>query len=153
MPIISHIELLSTPEQPALTIRTRASVDKLPEVIGNGFGALAAYLGSQGAYPAGMPFVAYHNMDMADLDVELGFPVSGPLPGGGDIKYAPVPGGLRAYCLYLGPYCDMKPAYDDMAAWIAENGLTPAGTAYEYYFNGPEFPDEQRLTQIVMPLA
>ena len=152
MPRISNIELLKSPEQPALTIRTRASVDQLPTVIGRGFGKLAAYLSSLGEHLAGTPFVAYHNMDMTDLDVELGFPIASLLPGSEDIQYAPVPGGLRAFCMYLGPYGGMKTAYDNMAAWITENGFMPDGAAYECYYNGPEYPDEQLLTQIVMPL-
>lgn len=152
MPRISRIELLKPSDQPALTIRTRASADQLPTIIGSAFGRLAAHIGALGEHLAGMPFVAYHNMDMADLDVEIGFPVAGPLPGSGDIVYAPVPGGLRAFCMYLGPYCDMKPVYDEMAAWIAANGVTPTGVAYEHYYNGPGTPEEHLLTQIVMPL-
>ena len=152
MPRISNIELLNTAEQPALTIRTRTSVDKLPMVIGQGFGQLAAHLGALGAHLANVPFVAYHNMDMADLDVELGFPVDGPLTGSGGIRYAPVPSGLRVFCMYLGPYSAMRPVYDEMAAWITSHGYSPAGAAYEYYYNGPGTPEEQLLTQIVMPL-
>ena len=152
MPRISNIELLRTAEQPALTIRTRTSADRLPMVIGQGFGQLAAQLGALGEHLAGMPFVAYHNMDMTDLDVELGFPVADPLAGSGDIRYTPVPGGLRAFCMCLGPYSAMKPVYDEMAAWISANGYTPSGSAYEVYYNGPGTPEEHLLTQIVMPL-
>jgi effector-binding domain-containing protein len=152
MPIISNIELINTPLQPALTIRTRTPVDKLPMIIGQSYGKIAAYLGSLGAHPSGVPFVAYHNMDMTDLDVELGFPVAEPLPDSDDIKSVPIPAGLRAFCMYLGPYGAMAPAYDDMAAWIAANGLTPVGTAYEHYYNGPGTPEEQLLTQIIMPV-
>ncbi len=152
MPRISSIDLFKTPEQPALTIHTRASVEQLPMVIDQGFERLAVYMGALGEHLAGLPFVAYHNMDMGELDVELGFPVSGMLPGKGDIKYAPVPGGLSISCMYLGPYCDMRPVYDEMSAWIESNGYIPSGTTYEHYLNGPETPEEQLLTQIVMPL-
>jgi effector-binding domain-containing protein len=152
MPRISSIELLNTPEQPALVIRTRTPVEKLPAVIGESFGAIAGYLGSLGEHPAGVPYVAYHNMDMADLDVEIGFPVSAPLPGAGDIQYAPIPAGRRAFCMYQGPYAQMSPVYGELAAWIAKSGFTPTGVAYELYFNGPEFPEAQLLTQIVMPV-
>jgi effector-binding domain-containing protein len=114
---------------------------------------LAAYLGSLGEHPAGVPFVAYYNMDMADLDVEIGFPVAAPLPGREDIRYAPVPAGKRAFCMYQGAYSEMAPVYDEMAAWITANGYTPVGTAYECYYNGPDCPADQLLTQIVMPVV
>mgnify|MGYP000854129502 CR=1 FL=1 len=152
MPRISSIEILNTPEQPALSIRTRSSVDKLPMVIGESFAKLAGYLGSLGEHPSGVPFVAYHNMDMADLDVEIGFPVAAPLPGREDIQYAPVPAGKRVFCMYLGAYSEMAPVYDEMASWITANGYTPVGTAYEYYYNGPDCPTAQLLTQIAMPV-
>ena len=152
MPRISNIELLNCPDQPALTIRTRTSVDKLSVMIGFGYDRLAAYLGTLGEHMSNMPFVAYHNMDMADLNVEIGFPVPSPLAGNGDIHYAPVPGGLRAFCMYLGPYSEMAPVYNEMAVWIIKNGFTAVGTSYEYYFNGPDCPEDQLLTQIVMPV-
>ncbi len=152
MPRISTIELIKTPEQPALSIRTRTPADKLPMVIGQAFGKLAAYLGALGVHPSGIPFVAFHNMDMADLDVEMGFPVAEPLPGREDIQYAPVPAGRRAFCMYQGAYSEMAPVYDEMAAWITANGYTPVGTAYEYYYNGPDVPEPQLLTQIVLPV-
>jgi effector-binding domain-containing protein len=152
MPRISDFELLKTPDQPALCIRTRTPVDGLPAIIGQSYGRLGAYLASLGGHLAGVPFVAYHNMDMADLDVEMGFPVASQLPGSGDIRYAPVPGGLRAFCMYQGAYGQMAPVYGELAEWIGRHGFVPVGTAYEYYFNGPDFPEEQLLTQIVMPL-
>ena len=152
MPRISDIELINTPEQPALSIRTRTPADKLPMVIGGSFAKIAAYLNALGEHPAGVPYVAYHNMDMADLDVEIGFPVAAPLPGREDIGYAPVPAGRRAFCMYQGAYSEMAPVYDELAAWITANGYTPVGTAYEYYYNGPDCPEAQLLTQIVMPV-
>ena len=152
MPRISDIELIKTPEQPVISIRARTPADKLPMVIGQAFGKLAAYLVSLGEHPSGIPFVAYHKMDMADLDVEMGFPVAAPLPGHEDIQYSPVPAGKRVFCMYLGAYSEMAPVYDEMASWITANGYTPVGTAYEYYYNGPDCPTAQLLTQIAMPV-
>ncbi len=102
---------------------------------------------------ADVPFVAYHNMDMHDLDVEIGFPVSKSLPGREDIKAGLIPAGQFVFCMFRGPYAEMKPAYSDMAKWIEDHGLTAAGIAYEYYYNGPEFPQSEALTKIVMPLS
>ena len=152
MPRISSIEMLKTPDQPALSIRTRTTVDQLPILIGQGYGRMAAYLASLGEHPSSVPFVAYHNMDMSDLDVELGFPIASPLPGNGDIICSSVPGGLRVFCMYLGPYSQIGPLYNELAAWITSNGLTQTGAACEYYFNVPDCPEEQLLTQVVMPV-
>ena len=44
MPRISNIEILSLPEQPVLYIRQQTAPAALPEVIGKGYGRLAAHL-------------------------------------------------------------------------------------------------------------
>ena len=99
-----------------------------------------------------MPFVAYHNMDMQDLDIEMGFPVANRLSGKGDIKLINIPGGKHAFCMYLGAYSGLEPVYREMAEWIQKNGYEATGDAYEHYYNGPGRPENELLTKIVMPL-
>ncbi len=141
------------PTQPALTIRTRAAVQDLPQVLGKAFGAIAQYLGELGGQSAGPPFAAYHNMDMQDLDIEIGFPVPGKLPGRDDIKVSEIPGGRAATCLYVGPYSDIGPAYNALSQWMKENGHEPTGVAYEMYLDDPDqTPPEELKTQILFPL-
>jgi hypothetical protein len=62
-------ELLDRSVQPTLAIRTRTAVQNLPQVLGQAYSAIMQYAGPLGAQPCGAPFVAYHNMDMKDLDV------------------------------------------------------------------------------------
>jgi effector-binding domain-containing protein len=121
-------------------------------LIGAGYGKLAVYLGELGEYLSDVPYVAYHNMDMQNLDVEIGFPVPKALPGMGDIRSGSIPEGRVVSCMYRGAYREMVPTYTEMADWIEKNGLQPAGTAYECYYNGPEYPESELLTMIVMPV-
>lgn len=72
--------------QPTLAIRSRAAVQDLPRVLREDYGAIAQELGEQGERPPGLPFVAYHNMDIQDLDIEIGFPVTRELPGKNDVQ-------------------------------------------------------------------
>lgn len=139
--------------QPTLAIRTRTAVQDLPQVLGETYHAIEEYLAELGEQPAGPPFTAYHNMDMQDLDVEIGFPVPRELPGRGDIQAGHLPEGKVATHLYIGPYSDMEPAYDALSQWIQENGYEPTGVAYEFYLSDPaETPPEEHQTQIVYPL-
>ncbi|MCC7130515.1 MAG: hypothetical protein IT297_08980 [Anaerolineae bacterium] len=62
-------ELYHQEAQPLLSIRRRASVEQLSVVIGEVFQTIGAYLGELGEQPGGAPFVAYHNLDMQDLDL------------------------------------------------------------------------------------
>ena len=109
-------KLIDQPVQPAVSIRTRSPVQELPQVVGKAFGALAQYLGELGEQPAGPPFVAYHNMDMQDLDIEIGFPVSKRLSGSHDIEASEIPGGRAATCVHAGPYDEIQRAYNALSA-------------------------------------
>ncbi|MDN7013929.1 GyrI-like domain-containing protein [Methanoculleus sp. FWC-SCC3] len=152
MPRVSNIELLRKREQPTLSIRTRAKVEDLPVLIGEGYSRMADYLKELGELLSDVPYVAYHNMDMQDLDVEMGFPVSKILPEKGKIQSGSIPESNVVFCMHRGAYREMASTYEEMADWIEKNGLTPAGTAYEYYYNGPEYPESELLTMIVMPV-
>ena len=139
--------------QATLTIRTRTPQKDLPQVLGRGHGTIAQYLGTLGEHPIGAPFSAYYNMDMQDLDVEIGFPVSRELPGSGEIQASQIPGGKLATCLYTGPYSEMEPAYTALMQWMAEKGHEATGVAYEMYLSDPgEVPPEELQTLIVFPL-
>ena len=71
------MEIRATKELSTLVIRISIPVEKLPEVMGPAFGEIAQVAGSLGVQLTGPPFAAYHNLDMSNLDVEMGFPVSG----------------------------------------------------------------------------
>jgi len=153
MPRISNVEVLQKNEQPTLSIRTKTQVEKLPVLIGESYGKMSAYLKELGEFLEDVPFVAYHNMDMQNLDVEIGFPVAKALPGKGEIKSGVIPAGKIVFCMYRGAYSEMEPVYGEMSKWIEDNGHKAVGTAYEHYYNGPGFPESEMLTMIVMPIV
>jgi len=148
-----QFQLNELKEQPVLSVRTRTPVTNLPQEIGKTYGAIAAYLEELGEAPADAPFTAYYNMDMDDLDVEMGFPVSKPLPSRDNIQANIIPAGKQASYMYKGAYAQMGSAYEALSGWVAAQGLEPTGISYEYYFNAPgEVPDDELLTKIVFLL-
>lgn len=153
MPRVSNIDRFHKREQPTIAIRTTTVVENLPVLIGESYCRMAEYLRELGELLSDIPYVAYHNMDMQCLDVEIGFPVSRALPENGDIRPGSIPEGSIIACMYRGPYRDITPVYTEMANRIEEDGLTPAGTVYEYYYNGPGYPESELLTMIVMPVV
>lgn len=147
------IELTIQPAQPVLSIRTRTSVGNLPQELGQAYGAIIQYLDEIGEKPSGAAFAAYYNMDMENLDVEMGFVVAKPLDGKGPIKANEIPAGKQVSCIYKGPYQEMAPIYDAMSQWMTNNRLTPTGASYEFYYNSPmEVPESELLTKIMFPL-
>ncbi len=139
--------------QDVLSVRTRASVQDLPQVMGKVYGNIAQYLGEIGEYPAGPPFAAYYNMDMQNLDIEIGFPVLKKLPDKEDIKTREIPSGKFATCLYTGPYSKIEPAYNELSKWIKDNGYEATGIVYEIYLDDPsQTPPEELKTHIMFLL-
>jgi len=147
-----NCELKEQPPQPALSVRTRAAVQDLPQLFGKVYGAIMQYLGELGEQPAGMPFAAYYNMDMQNLDVEIGFPVARKFAGKGEVQPSEFPGGKLATVWHIGPYDQCGPAYEALTQWIKDHGYETTGVAYELYLSGPETPPEEIRTQIVFPL-
>jgi effector-binding domain-containing protein len=144
------IELKNTASQPVLSIRSRTTVGELPQYLGYAFQAVIEYLNEIGEQPIDAPFAAYYNIDMENLDVEAGFPVSNKLSGRGEIKLSEIPPGKQASCLYKGSYTEMKEAYEAMHDWVEKNAYLPTGVVYEFYYNSPtEVPEQELLTKIV----
>jgi effector-binding domain-containing protein len=147
-------EIKKQASQPALAIRTRAAVQDLPQVLGRCYASVYGYLEQLGQPPAGPPYIAYFNMDMQNLDLDVGVPVAQELPGNGEIQPARLPGGKVATCLYTGPYDEMGQAYDTLLKFIEDNREQPAGGAYEIYLSdSASTPPEQLQTLILFPLA
>ena len=146
-------EIKELPAQPVLSIRAKCAVQELHQLLGVSFGAIAQHLDGMGENPAGAPFVVYYNMDMQDLDVEIGFPVSHPLSEQGNILSNQIFGGKFATCLYVGPYSEVGPAYDTLTQFVKDKGVEPTGVAYEFYLNDPQTVQPSELqTQIYFPL-
>ena len=148
-----QMEFQEKPAQPVISIRTRSAVGDLPQVIGAAYASIMNYLTEMGSAPAGAPFVGYYNMDMQDLDIEVGFPVSKPLAGKGALKPGEIPAGKQVSTMHVGPYNQVEPAYHAIMEWIAANGHIPTGVCYEFYPNDPaNTPESELLTQIVFML-
>ena len=148
-----QFELTEQAAQPTLAVRTRTAVGNLPRELGKAYNAILAHLNELGEQASNAAFAAYYNMDMENLDVEMGFPVAKPLAGKGEIIAGEIPAGKQASYMYKGPYQAMEPVYEAFNRWMTENGHTPTGVCYEFYYNSPmDVPESELLTKIVFPL-
>lgn len=146
--------LVDRPRQATLVIRTHASVDRLPHVLGPAWGAIMAHAATLDVRPSGPPFVVYHDMDMTNLDVEIGFPFERPLDGAGEVHAGEIPPGPAVETVHVGPFDRMAAAYEAVQAWMAEHGHAPAGPPSEHYLDDPqEVPAAELRTRIVWPVG
>jgi effector-binding domain-containing protein len=153
MTMTYYCELKEMPAQHTLYLRTTTAYQNLPQFFGAAYSAIFQHLGTLQQQPAGPPYAAYYNMDMQNLDVEAGFPVSGLLAGKGEIKAGEIPAGKYTTCLYIGPYDGIASAYTALTQWIQENKYEPSGIAYELYLDDPtNTPPQELKTQILFQL-
>jgi effector-binding domain-containing protein len=127
----------------------------LTDYFGRAFGAASAELQRQGVTPAGAPLALYHGMPTDTVDVTAGFPVAGPVRAGDGTTVTPLPVGPAVATVYVGPYDGMTRTYDEIAAWLQAEKLTPRPDMWEEYLTDPDTnPDPATWqTRIVFPLA
>jgi len=147
------IKLVEMTAEESLFIRLRASIEDLPSVVGLGYGKICEYLAEMGEEPSGLPYIAYHNVDVDCLDMEIGFPVSKQIPASGEIKSGYTVYGLCLETMYKGPYSALLMTFDCLNGWMAENGYEPVGPRYEYFYNSSrKVPADELLTRIIIPV-
>lgn len=141
------------PAQPILCVHTRTPVQQISQTLGRAYGEIARYLGEHDQHPVGPPYVAYYNMDMNDLEIDVGMPVAGTLPTHGEIQARELPAGHYATHIYRGAYDGIGDGYQKLSEWIEEQGYEATGVSYEYYLNDPQTtPPQELLTEIRFPL-
>ena len=131
------MKIITKNEAETLSVRLRTPVKDISANLGSVYGEIAGLFGTDGINCTGSPFVIYYNMDMDDLDIEAGFPVSGALKDYGRVKKSMLPGGKQLSLQYKGPYDNIGEAYDKMNAYCKENNLKPQEKVYEEYLNDP----------------
>ncbi len=149
-----HCELLEQSPQPTLTVRCQTTYHRLPKTIGDGFRMLRQHLREQGITPAGPMYVKYDGPPAHDFTIEVGVPVPEDAPKGSGIQASVLPAYKAASCMHRGHYTDLPHAYKALEKFIAGEGLSPTGEAYEYYMNdGEHTPPSAWLTRVSLPLA
>lgn len=142
-------QIVETEEQPVLSVKTTTSVSNMPNVVGKIYGSIVNYIVEKGEEPLGPAFIAYFNMDMENLIVEIGFPVAKEIEGKGDIVLRHIPAGKKATGFHKGSYGEIGPVYEKLAIFMSEKGYEATGVAYEYYYNStPDVPESELLTKV-----
>ncbi len=147
------MQIIERKETPVLSVRYRTPAAELPNSMGRIYGEIAAYMGKSDIPFAGPPFAMYYNMDMNDLDVEIGFPLAKTAAGEGRIAAGKLPGGSFAAAKHTGPYATIEETYNALTAFVKDKGVQTETFMFEEYLNSPEdMPPEKLETVIYFPL-
>lgn len=133
-PMDYDIERKTVEARPVLSVRGPTSVEDVSSAIAEGTRAVWEHLQEIGAQPAGPPFTRYHEVrGDGTVDLEVGFPVPGPLEGGGDVEAGRLPGGEVITTVHHGPYEGLARAGAALDRWLEENDREARGPNWEVY--------------------
>jgi effector-binding domain-containing protein len=159
-----NVQVVHLEAQPAIAIRVVVPMFDLDvgELFGGARDRLAEYVVEHDLATAGAPYARYAEFGPERADVEIGFPLVEPVPGlaalepDNTIGATELPGGEVAEVRHIGPYPEVRQAYEAAEAWFAESGRSPGGAPWESYVVAPEDVDHDpaRLETLVLwPLA
>jgi effector-binding domain-containing protein len=143
-------EIVELAERPAAVVRVDAALAELPRVLGEAFGLVARTIADSGATIAGHPFVRYLSFGER-IDAEVGFPFAGTLVPTDRVAQTMLPGGRAVTTTHVGPYDEIATAWERTVAWMGEQQLECAGSAWEAYLTGPDDPGPP-VTEIYWPI-
>lgn len=152
MPRISDFAIVSLPPRPVLRKTARSRFDALSTTIEACFSEIGALIKEAGATLSDVPVVAFENPDADGIQATVCFPLGNAVPGNASVEAATLPAQQIVFCMYLGAYEGIQPVYEEMRRWIGEKGYPIPVVCYEQYYNGMDYPEEQYLTKVAMPL-
>ena len=150
--------------QPTIAVRVRkpmAEVD-LRELFDTQMPRLYHFGTSQGRSPTGAPYARSYMFGPEVIDMEVGIPISEPLPGLAPpddqleaVGSASLPAGRTAKVVYHGSYQGLSQAYDIFHDWIHAQGEEDGVGPWEVYVVDPSTVSDPRelKTEIYWPLA
>ncbi len=130
-------EIKEQKDQPTASIRRRTSLNQLPDLIRKSYEDISKHLIKTGGVCSGAPFAIYYNMDVNNIDVELGFPVEKAISEKSEIINSQIPAGKVLQFTHIGPYNELEKTYGNAMKWIKENNISTTGTICEFYLNDP----------------
>ena len=144
-----------SPKQTVAFVHVVTPRNEMQRVIPEALHELTAALRSQSIQPTG-PWLAHHHRPPTDtFDFDACFPIDEPLASSGRVQNGEIAEADVIRATFRGNYDALPQAWLMFRRWIAENGFTTRGDAWEVYKVGPQggrAPEEWE-TELNYPLA
>ncbi|ALE74829.1 AraC family transcriptional regulator [Pseudonocardia sp. EC080610-09] len=130
-------QLITTTATTTAVVRGVVAMTELPAFYDRVFGTLPGVLAAQGVEVTGPAFGLYRGIPAETVDLEVGFPTDRPVADDGEVTAGELPAGRVARAVHSGSFDGLGPAWQDLAGWIAGQGLRPGDTFWEVYLTEP----------------
>ena len=133
-------------ERPSIKLSMKTSWADGLTSLGSAIQKLSAELARLSLRQAGNPVSHFLESDDIGFSYDLHLPVEAAPPAGqafeDGVSFVPIPGGRAAIFTHEGAYDDIDAAYEAIAAWLDERGLTSTGRFLEEYLTLPAQGDD-----------
>ncbi|HJU51829.1 MAG TPA: GyrI-like domain-containing protein [Acidimicrobiia bacterium] len=157
-------QIVELEEQPTLAVRVRKPMAEvnLRQLFDTQIPRLVRFAASQGRSPSGAPYARSYAFGPEMIDMEVGLPISEPVPGLAApddqleaVGAATLPAGKTAKAVHHGPYQTLSKSYEHFHQWIHDQGEDDGEGPWEVYVVDPStVSDSSRLqTELYWPLA
>ena len=151
-----NIETINKKAEIAVAVKYDAvDFTNMGAIMSAGYQKLWTYVAECGQKMEGAPYCKYTNgsADFMKFDIELGLPVSEPLPQKDEIYMSKTCEGKAITAMHKGAYKDIEKTYGPMMQYLAENKLESTGVFYDYYINNPaDTVESELLTKVIFPI-
>ncbi len=140
--------------QPALVIRSAVPPSEVAQTLGSSIPKVLKFVEARGGSLAGPPITRYLSQSSELFEIEVGFPLTSPLAGEGEIVAIELPGGKAALTNHFGSYQRLGEGHRAIIEWVMANQKSIAGPPWEVYLSDPSStPEEELVTRIFYPIA
>jgi len=164
------VEIVMRPASPTIALRARINMLQMAKVMGSSYRAVFEELERRGLKADGAPYARYTGIDWEELaaqgklaamlgiftrkwNVEMGLPLSEPLPPAEGFVAGCLPAGRYVETLHRGPYRKVNAAYERLQNLARQEGLKLGSESIEIYLNDPRTTASAELeTLVLIPL-
>jgi len=154
--LLSPITEGTMPAMYAMVAMGEGTMEEMEDQMMVLYNKVLASIQNQGLQISGPPFSQYLEYDAGTNTTTFlaGFQVSSPGVAEGDVLARSYPAVKVMQAVHSGPYNQLYLSYDAFSMYFRENGITPKGQAFEFYYNNPmEVKDVTKLkTLIAFPI-
>jgi effector-binding domain-containing protein len=132
------IEVKDIAAQKAISIRVTVPSANVGPKMGELYGKLFSYAGTNNIAFAGAPFAVYYSYDpKGNTEFEVGLPVNTTAQGTEEIKFKEYPAMKVISLLHVGPYEQVGPTYEALKKYATDNKLETQPISWEIYLTDP----------------